>query len=964
MSGSGERSRKIPVTERQYLWVQDDDKGEVILHVGPTMVSPTAADRVVKGDGKGGFVDSNKPQPMIEVQDHQYAVLFNPVIKLERAPNLPNGKFKPSRNEARPLDNGTKQMIPGPCSFYLRPGQHCEVRDAHKLNSDQYLVVEVYSSEVDEGAPFYETTLRSAEITTFTDDSQPQKFEPSQPLENSLTDTDTDDGPGFDGPTGYPISQPSSLQLKRGQLIVIRGLDTQLYVPPTGVDVVPDTSADGTGAQISAEKAREILSQALMDEPEGDLYDTSEMNENQLKQAIFGAIGVPGPEGAQGEVFSNVDASIDSVPAIEQAARRRHAVQKDAKNYASLMGSIKGNQHLRDELRRQAQQTRLVRQAVVLREKEFCVVVDADGRRNCRTGPARVFPGPYDRFQVEGSRNRVYDAFELLPQRALWLRVVNDVPKQELASKLPRDFKLEKENYYPGDEVFLKGVSGFFFPFNEIEVLTPETGMAYIGNDHSQVFVEAIGIDQKSGIYVRDLRTGEARLVRGKDSYLVDPAKEIHISRTIQSEDWNQWVTHGERHKQTNSPITTPWALSITVNHGMAGLATSAKGQRVILGPCVELLEFEEKLQHLRLSTQTPKSDKNKKKTCFLRIVGNRVSDVVTVETSDFVKISIDVRFSVTFEDKHKEKWFNLKNYVQVLVDQVRSRVRNKCRGMKLGQLWPELPNVIRDTVLGTKVADLETGKETPRPGLFFEENGMRVTEVEVLGSRILDSEIAAQFDQVQRDIVQLQIGDHHAAAKLDSAKLRADIAQVERELNKVGEEQRSKIDALLRELKHSASLDQIEKSAVRQEIEMAKASEREYKVLEAKLLQLREQQSADNARNTSKAEADAESTRRRNEAQLEYEKEKAELNKALLAAQAKADVDRSQSIQPGLVEALTALGDAHFLGKSAENMNAISLVKGKEAAEILSSVFGGTKVAKTLKKMRGALAPEPQKTE
>ncbi len=40
----GERgSRKIPVTDRQFLWVQDDDKGEVILHVGPTMVSPTAA---------------------------------------------------------------------------------------------------------------------------------------------------------------------------------------------------------------------------------------------------------------------------------------------------------------------------------------------------------------------------------------------------------------------------------------------------------------------------------------------------------------------------------------------------------------------------------------------------------------------------------------------------------------------------------------------------------------------------------------------------------------------------------------------------------------------------------------------------------------------------------------------------------------------------------------------------------
>jgi major vault protein len=64
-------SRKIPVTERQFLWVQDDDKGEVTLHVGPTMVSPTAADRVVVDDGEGGFREdlSGRPQQMVELSD-------------------------------------------------------------------------------------------------------------------------------------------------------------------------------------------------------------------------------------------------------------------------------------------------------------------------------------------------------------------------------------------------------------------------------------------------------------------------------------------------------------------------------------------------------------------------------------------------------------------------------------------------------------------------------------------------------------------------------------------------------------------------------------------------------------------------------------------------------------------------------------------------------------------------------
>ncbi|MEO1270790.1 MAG: hypothetical protein AAFX99_22110, partial [Myxococcota bacterium] len=90
------------------------------------------------------------------------------------------------------------------------------------------------------------------------------------------------------------------------------------------------------------------------------------------------------------------------------------------------------------------------------------------------------------------------------------------IAREKLAQKLPRGVELERETFYPGDELLLTGVNSFFFPFNAVEVLHPHTGQPYVGNDHSDIFIEAIGIDQKSGIYVRDLTTGEVRLVRGK----------------------------------------------------------------------------------------------------------------------------------------------------------------------------------------------------------------------------------------------------------------------------------------------------------------------------------------------------------------------------------------------------------------------------------------------------------------
>ena len=118
------------------------------------------------------------------------------------------------------------------------------------------------------------------------------------------------------------------------------------------------------------------------------------------------------------------------------------------------------------------------------------------------------------------------------------------------------------------------------------------------------------------------LTTGEVRLIRGKQSYLVDPRKEIHITRTVNHHDWNLWIAASEPHKRNSGHVTTPWAISIIVPHNTAVLATSAAGQRVIEGPCVTLLEYEENLVPPGLSTGTPKDDSDPLFTCFCARLG------------------------------------------------------------------------------------------------------------------------------------------------------------------------------------------------------------------------------------------------------------------------------------------------------------------------------------------------------
>jgi len=932
----GERgSRKIPVTERQFLWVQDDDKGEVVLHVGPTMVSPTAADRVVISDGRGGFREdrSGQPQMMVALSDAQYAVLINPISDL-KADDGPNGNVRPGRNESGPLKNGTRHMIPGPCSFYLRPGQRVEVRDAHELASNQYLVVKVYG-EVDKTALYYPITAMSASITTANADP--------------IRTLGTLDDPG----------------LTRGQLIVIRGLDTQFYTPPTGVDIVPDLSIDDAGNRLTAAAARRLLaaqkSEAPAESPPS--YD-SPIDDDEYSQELLDEASLMASESE--ESVSPIIAKekqakqADRFGGVEQAARARHQVPTaramapqpppppavaPAPLAEEELKALLSNDVHREALKREVRKSRLVREAVVLSEKEFCVVIDADGKRQIKMGPARVFPGPYDSFMTKGSDNRIYYAYELLPQRALWLRFISPITREKLAGRLPRGVELEKTEYFPGDELIVTGINTFFFPFIEVEILHPLSGQPHFGNDHSSIFIEAIGLDQKSGIYVRDLATGEVRLVRGKRSYLVDPRKEVHITRRVPADDWNLWVVPGEPEKSTRMDVTTPWALSLNVPHNTAILVASAEGHRVVEGPCVELLEYDERLVALSLSTGRPKTDERCLRTCFLRTAGNVVSDVLRIETSDFVKVDIQVAYRVTFDGEKQTRWFNNENYVGLICDHLRSLVRRQFRQLRLAEVWPKVPDVVRDLILGERT-------ESGRKGRLFEENGMWVTEVEVLTSRILDEEIGTFLEKVQRESVSLQLSDRQATEQLRSEQLRHQIESERFTMRREAGERKANLEALVRKLGHEARLSEIQNGEEAAMDNVQRVAQREMAALQSTIEREHLESQAERTKLTADAEAQVSASRLTHAEEEAWRRVLTTLETEMIAARSKALVAEREAVQPALVEALAGLGDKAVLTEVAKNMNLISLFKGKDAASLFAEILGGTKVGRTIATM------------
>ena len=330
----------------------------------------------------------------------------------------------------------------------------------------------------------------------------------------------------------------------------------------------------------------------------------------------------------------------------------------------------------------------------------------------------------------------------------------------------------------------------------------------------------------------------------------------------------------------------------------------------------------------------------------LIKFRGNRVTDVITVETLDFVDISVRVSLSVTFLPDQRDRWFHHENYIQVLVDHLRSIVRSRCRTLALSTLWPQIPAVVRDTILGERAPG-------GRPGRGFPENGMVVTEVEVLSSDIVDPKIGELMARVQVEFVTLQIGDRQAQESLASARLRADAERQRQELVHEAREREVKLSELARRLMHEAAVSQAKDREGLAREQQTLTDQREAEALLARLERDAKARDAERERVLKDAEVEASAKRLVDVQSLETQAKARDLELLLIRAESAATVAERQAVQQSLVEALTALGDKALLAEVASNMNLVSLFKGKDVGTILAEVLGGTPALPAVQALR-----------
>ena len=816
------QQRDLVLSMNEFCFLQNKTNGMIRANVGPMITTISGQEALVTFNSKlKKFEETTNfdvaKQLFISAPEGWYVILKNPTA---------NGTYPTPGKENNSIDLkvGTKVNISGPISFALYPGQMAKTVRGHKLRSNQYLIARVYDADA-ANANAAAATIVNAE-----------------------------------GEENTTISKKYFV----GQLLVIKGTEVSFYIPPTGIEVIPQTAY-------------------------GDDY---------------------------------------------------------------------------------------IRDAVTLERLEYAILKDEDGEKRYVHGPAVVFPEPTETFVTAPKGGTIFRALELSPISGIYVKVIADYTDDN-GTKHP-----------VGEELFITG--------NDQMIYYPRPEHAMIQYDGKYMH-HAIAIPEGEGRYILNRLTGKVETIKGPQMYLPDPRTEVVVKRKLSPKEcelfypdnyevvaYNEGLNEKAMEKlarkggsraitdainaaystanqeatlaifETGSNVsrgvsyTKPRTITLdTKFDGVVGIdvwtgyavnVISKTGKReVVVGPGSRLLNYDETLEAMELSTGTPKTSDRVLSTAFLRVENNRISDIISAQTKDFVEVQIKVSYCVDFLPEHKEKWFSVENYVQHLCDRQRSLIKREVKKYNIEDFYANATDIVRDICLDKHVCTCENGEETcdcDRPqhkGRFFPENGMLVSDTEVLSVSV-EKSVATILEQHQGTMIAkgLELSDAEKAMKVEKQLAAYEKEKIElahkNELHKMELEKVRQLEKIATEAKLAAEERAAEEARVQAKSDMQK-------VLDA----------------IHKAELDR--NKLTDAAAIETEQKLAEVEKAKQEAYAATVKSIMESISDDLVAAMTSKSNNDMLVAVSEAMAPWAIANDESVPNTVNKILRGTPMEGLLEK-------------
>lgn len=598
-----------------------------------------------------------------------------------------------------------------------------------------------------------------------------------------------------------------------------------------------------------------------------------------------------------------------------------------------------------------------VRDAVTLERLEYAILKDENGEKTYKHGPSVVFPSPTQTFVESPKGGVIFRALELSPISGIYIKVI-------------ADYEDNKVKHFTGEELFITGKTQ--------RIYYPRPEHALIQYDGKYMH-HAIAIPKGEGRYILDRLSGDIKTVVGPAMYLPDPRTEVVVKRKLSEKECNLYYPGNNEvlnyNRQLSEKTTEKLArmgassattdmvncvystannekslaifeananisrgvsytkprtitldtkfdgvVSIDVWTGYAISVSSKSGKReVVIGPNTKILDYDQTLETVN-------------KSAFLQINNNRITDVVSVQTKDFVDMTIKLTYTVDFDEKCKDKWFSIENLNGFIINEERSLIKKEVKNYTVEEFINKSNQIIWDIAIGLSKDDKEV-----LAGRSFE-NGAVVIDVEIIDVSILDSDIVNVLDERNCEAAKRAIELAEAEAKIEKTKKLAEYKNKEEQIkyDSALYALELKKKAKFAEEKASAELEEIK----RQEAAAAKKAEADLQVIIDKI---------------EKAKRDR--TKANNELELENESKLLELEKAKQKAYSETVAKIMGSISPDLVAAMTAKTNAELTGAIAGAVSPWSLANGEESiSETVNRILRGSDLDNTIGQVIGSI--------
>ena len=616
-----------------------------------------------------------------------------------------------------------------------------------------------------------------------------------------------------------------------------------------------------------------------------------------------------------------------------------------------------------------------VREAVTLERLEYCILKDEDGNKRYVHGPEVVFPKPTETFVTSPKGGYIFKAIELSKISGIYVKVI-------------AEYEDDKKVVHPvGEELFITG--------NDQMIYYPRPEHAIISYDN-KLLHHAIAIPEGEGRYIMNRLTGEIITIKGPAMYLPDPRTEVVVKRKLSESECKLWYPGNDAVLEYNVGLNEKYVeksmktanldsitafccttsstsslaeleskanisrgtsytkprtitldnkldgvVSIDIWTGYAVNVISKSGERkVVCGPQTVLLDYDQTLGVLELSTGKPKTTDRLIKTVYLRHENNKVSDIINVETKDFVKCAVKVSYCVDFDKSHMDKWFAVDNYVKYLTDRIRSLLKRAAKNYTIYDFYQNYSDIVRTIALDL---DAENVDAAHAGHMFFPENGMFIHDVEVLGLEV-QRDIANLLTEKQEEMIRktleladakrdLEIATALGEAETKKQEVRTQILLNEMSLKKKEAEEQLALKAEINRQQEAEDLAKKKAEADMQEL---------LNVIH--LSTLKREQDAHDAR---MFQLDTE-----NRAAQEHERAMADIEAAKQAAYANTVKEIMSSITPDLIAALEVGGQCNLVAALTENMSPLAIANGEGVVDTTDRLLRGTPMEASFKKI------------